>query len=236
VTLSDLGRWRSDNPLARAVARIPLPIRAKQLIVSVAVAALLVLVAVLGLVALGQSNSRGAELRKLQQQAVYEQLLLTDANQLKEAIVARLRGPDNPVIGPRERKWIFYAYESRIGDEANRLCLDAGLQPPTGSSPPAQGTCAFRQPTPHLSRLRWPGASGALAASRTTTWETAARSCGSSPTAAPRPSFPTFSLFARTDGWARSRRNSRPSPHIRRPARTRSLLPIGGRMSIRGIC
>src|SRR6516225_1205011 len=79
--------WAS---LVRVVARVPLPIRAKQLFGSLAVAALLALVAVLGLVALGQSNSRGAELRRLQQQAVYEQLLLTDATQLKEAIDTRL--------------------------------------------------------------------------------------------------------------------------------------------------
>src|SRR5947208_6750820 len=83
-------RWASDNPLVRAVARVPLPIRAKQLFGSFAVAALLALVAVLGLVALGQSNSRGTELRKLQQQGGYEQLLLTDATQLKQSIDFRL--------------------------------------------------------------------------------------------------------------------------------------------------
>src|ERR671935_714420 len=82
--------WVSDNPLTRGVARIPLPIRAKQLFGLVAVAALLALVAVLGLVALGQSNSRGTELRKLQQQGAYEQLLLTDATQLKQAILRLL--------------------------------------------------------------------------------------------------------------------------------------------------
>src|SRR5262249_308969 len=80
------------NPLVRAVARIPLPIRAKQLVGTLAVAALLALVAVLGLVGLGQSNSRGTELRRLQQQGVYEQLLLTDATQLKQLLDYR-RGP-----------------------------------------------------------------------------------------------------------------------------------------------
>src|SRR5437660_9718925 len=83
-------RWASDNPLVRAVARVPLPIRAKQLFGSVAVAALLALVAVLGLVALGQSNSRGTELRRLQQQGGYEQLLLTDATQLKQLLDFRV--------------------------------------------------------------------------------------------------------------------------------------------------
>src|SRR6516225_12323895 len=79
--------WAS---LVRVVARVPLPIRAKQLFGSLVVAALLALVAVLGLVALGQSNSRGTELRKLQQQNGYEQLLLTDATQLKQVIDLRL--------------------------------------------------------------------------------------------------------------------------------------------------
>jgi hypothetical protein len=68
--------WAS---LVHVVARVPVSIRAKQLVGTLAVAALLALVAILGLVALGQSNSRGAELRRLQQQGVYEQLLLTDA-------------------------------------------------------------------------------------------------------------------------------------------------------------
>src|SRR5262249_40562214 len=88
-------RWRSDNPLVRAFARVPLPLGAKQVFGSFAVATLLALVAVLGLVALGQSNSRGTELRRLQQQGAYEQLLLTDATQLKLAIDFRLAGHPN---------------------------------------------------------------------------------------------------------------------------------------------
>src|SRR5436190_16710759 len=81
--------WAS---LVDVVARVPLPIRAKQLVGSLVVAALLALVAVLGLVALGRSNSRGTELRRLQQQGVYEQLVLTDATQLKGLLDVRL-GP-----------------------------------------------------------------------------------------------------------------------------------------------
>ncbi len=82
MTSRAAGRTFGWAALVRAVARVPLPIRAKQLFGTLAVAALLALVAVLGLVALGQSNSRGTELRRLQQQGVYEQLLLTDATQL----------------------------------------------------------------------------------------------------------------------------------------------------------
>jgi signal transduction histidine kinase len=143
-------RWDSDNPLARAIARLPLPIRAKQLFGSLAVAALLALVAVLGLLALGQSNSRGTELRSLQQKAVYEQLLLTDATQLKEAIDKGLRPVDVPSLGPRTRRWIYWAYDETIGDEANRLCLDAGFPPVPPQGPPAGGQCVQGGTTPHL--------------------------------------------------------------------------------------
>src|SRR6266496_3834962 len=124
--------WAS---LVRVVARVPLPIRAKQLFGSVAVAALLGLVAVLGLVALGQSNSLGTELRRLQQQGVYEQLLQTDATQLKQLLDLRLgrlyRLNDRPL--PSEtpnpasyQRGFLSALDQQIGNEVTRLCLDAG--------------------------------------------------------------------------------------------------------------
>jgi signal transduction histidine kinase len=122
-------------PLVRVVARVPLPIRAKQLFGSVAVAALLALVAVLGLVALGQSNSRGTELRRLQQQGGYEQLLRTDATQLKQLLDLRLgrlyRLNDRPL--PSEtpspasyQRGFLSSLDQQIGNEFSRLCLDAG--------------------------------------------------------------------------------------------------------------
>src|SRR5215471_6152538 len=76
----------SDNPLVRAVGRIPMRLRAKLLVGFAVVGVLLALVAVLGLVALGQSNSRGTELRKLQRQAVFEENLLTDTIRLEQAL------------------------------------------------------------------------------------------------------------------------------------------------------
>ena len=116
------------NPLVRAVARIPLPIRAKQLFGTLAVAALLALVAVLGLVALGQSNSRGTELRRLQQQGGYEQLLLTDATQLKQLIDFRLFNyPDLPFHPAPYRLGYYAAFDQQLGEEFSRLCLDAGV-------------------------------------------------------------------------------------------------------------
>ena len=133
-------RWASDNPLVRAVARLPLPIRAKQLVGSIAVAALLALVAVLGLVALGQSNSRSTELRRLQQQAVYEQLLLTDATQLKTTIDYRLRPAVTPPGVPLPDS-IFAALGNLIDGEWQRLCLDGGLRPLFVEETPTPGEC-----------------------------------------------------------------------------------------------
>jgi signal transduction histidine kinase len=79
----------SDNPLVRAVARVPLPIRAKFLVPSGATVLLLVIMGVLGLrvigesndrvVALGQVQQRGTTYRDLQAEAVEIFGLLKDA-------------------------------------------------------------------------------------------------------------------------------------------------------------
>src|SRR5215471_7471972 len=135
-------RSGSDNPLVRAVARIPLPIRAKQLFGTFAVATLLALVAILGLVALGQSNSRGTELRRLQQQGAFEQLVLTDATQLQQLLDVRLgrlynlndtplrsEEPDIPAFDPHSyQRGFLSALDQRIGGEFGQLCLDAGVR------------------------------------------------------------------------------------------------------------
>src|SRR5215831_4192367 len=134
-------RSGSDNPLVRAVARVPLPIRAKQLFGTFAVAALLALGAVLGLVALGQSNSRGTELRRLQQQGGYEQLLLTDATHLRQMIDLRLSHlymlNDRPARSDEldlrhydadsYQRGFLSGLDQQIGNEFARLCVDAGV-------------------------------------------------------------------------------------------------------------
>ena len=84
-----------------AVARVPLPIRAKQLFGSFAVAALLALVAVLGLVALGQSNSRGTELRRLQQQGGLRAASPDGRDAAQTAArLPRRHGPTAPTMRP----------------------------------------------------------------------------------------------------------------------------------------
>jgi signal transduction histidine kinase len=78
-----------DNPVVRTIARIPLPIGGKLLIGFALVAALLAILAALGLVALRQSDSRGTQLRKLQETVAYARLLEGDARQMNTHIGLR---------------------------------------------------------------------------------------------------------------------------------------------------
>jgi len=95
-------RFRTrDNALVRAIGRIPLPLGAKLLIGFGLVAALLALVVVLGLIALGRSNARGSQLRALQQQTAYEQVLLSDTKQLNSLVTQHQRDSGN---GPLNRQ------------------------------------------------------------------------------------------------------------------------------------
>ena len=54
---------RADNPLVRAVARLPAKLRTKLSVAFLAIAGLLVLVSLLGVRVLGQSNSRSEGLK-----------------------------------------------------------------------------------------------------------------------------------------------------------------------------
>jgi signal transduction histidine kinase len=110
----------SDNPLVRAVARVPLPLGAKLLIGFAVVGALLAVGYTLGIVALGQSNSRGEELLRLQRRAVYLQVVLTDATQLQKTIDFRLNTP-----GPR--KSFGSGLDGAITNDFTQLCQDSGL-------------------------------------------------------------------------------------------------------------
>ena len=119
----------ADNAIVRAIARVPLPLGAKLLLGFAVVAALLVLVAALGLVALGHSNSRGVELRRLQTKAVYFQLVLTDATQLQTAIENRLQSDAST-------KRFGSGYDQAIASDFNQLCADTGF-----------GNCVGRRPS-----------------------------------------------------------------------------------------
>ena len=119
-----------DNPLVRALGRIPLRLRAKLLVGFAVVGVLLALVAVLGLVALGQSNSRGTELRKLQRQAVFEQTLLTDALRLREEFkqgqMPSIQYPKPFWHDPVALRSYFFDWLAAVGLDFDKLCVDAG--------------------------------------------------------------------------------------------------------------
>src|SRR6188472_2513922 len=112
--------WTSDNPLVRAVGRLRLPLGAKLLIGFAVVGVLLATGYILGTVALGQSNSRGEQLLRLQRRAVYLQLVLTDATQLKKSIEFRINAvsPTTAFGSP---------LDLTIVDDMDQLCVDSGF-------------------------------------------------------------------------------------------------------------
>jgi signal transduction histidine kinase len=83
-------RSRADNPLARAVARLPVTVRTKVLVALSVFVVLVVAVAVLGLRVLGQSNARGASGRTLQLRAATYEGLETQAHQLRQLLALRV--------------------------------------------------------------------------------------------------------------------------------------------------
>jgi signal transduction histidine kinase len=85
---------RADNPLVRAVGRVPVTVRTKLLVAFAGIAVLLVVLAILGLRVLGQSNSRVTALGTLQVRAATYQSLQTQARQLRQLLA--LRGAQNP--------------------------------------------------------------------------------------------------------------------------------------------
>jgi hypothetical protein len=72
-----------DNPVVRAVARVPATVNRKLLVAFVSIVVLLVTVGVLGLRVLGDSNGRVETLGSLQQRTAAYQKLQTDATQLR---------------------------------------------------------------------------------------------------------------------------------------------------------
>jgi signal transduction histidine kinase len=77
---------RLDNPVTRAVGRVPATVRTKLVLAFLAIALLLVVVALLGLRVLGQSNARAESLRALQVRAAAYQQLETGATQMRQLL------------------------------------------------------------------------------------------------------------------------------------------------------
>jgi signal transduction histidine kinase len=78
------------SSVARAVGGAPVKLRTKLLVAFAVIAALLVVVAVLGLRVLGQSNARVESLGELQQRAAAYQSLQSQAQQLRQLLAIRV--------------------------------------------------------------------------------------------------------------------------------------------------
>jgi signal transduction histidine kinase len=89
-------RWAAlvgiENRLVRSVAHVPVRVRTKLLVAFLGIAALLVLVAVLGLRVLAQANARVARLGDLQKRSSRYQVLEAHADDLAQVLGARGAG------------------------------------------------------------------------------------------------------------------------------------------------
>jgi signal transduction histidine kinase len=85
----------ADNPLVRAVARMPWRVRTKLLLAFVLIVALFVIVGVLGLGALAHSNARVDRLGTLQLRASTYKTIQTQAQELRQLLSLRVAGDPN---------------------------------------------------------------------------------------------------------------------------------------------
>ena len=80
---------RTDNPLVRAVGRVPLPVQAKFLVPSVATVVLLVVLGVLGLRVIGESNDRVVSLGQIQQRVTAYRAMQSVALEIRHLLFER---------------------------------------------------------------------------------------------------------------------------------------------------
>ena len=85
---------RVDNPMVRAVGRIPVTVAMKLLIAFASTAVLLVIIGLLGLQVIGDANQRVETLGELQQRATVYLALQTDAAELRQLLALGVGGPD----------------------------------------------------------------------------------------------------------------------------------------------
>ncbi len=91
---------RADNPLIRAVQRTPSGVQAKLLVALLGSVVLLVVVGVLGMRAIADSNDRAEALRVLQQRATAYRALQADVEQVQQLLGLRAGGPDLQAFVP----------------------------------------------------------------------------------------------------------------------------------------
>jgi len=105
-------RSAADSVFVRALARAPANVRTKLLVAFLVIAGLLVLVGVLGLRFLGQTNARVDGLGTLQLRSTQYQALETDANQLRQLLGLRSAPSASTLFGTSDtetggRRWVI---------------------------------------------------------------------------------------------------------------------------------
>jgi len=140
------GRRRIDDPLVRAVARLPVKVRTKLLIAFVGTSLLLVAVGLLAQLVLGQSNDRVASVRALQERAVEYGKLQAQAGYLRDVLAENV-APDYNVVwpdtAPAEERGVFSLSVDLIAvDGVGRIKSDAAEQ--LRSTPPTEDLVVLR--------------------------------------------------------------------------------------------
>jgi signal transduction histidine kinase len=136
-----------DNPLVRGVGRLPAKVHTKLLIAFVGTAALVVVLGLLGLRVLGQSNDRAERLGVLQERAVAYGKLDSDTRAIR-LLLNENPGPDfyavNPTIAPIGRDRTEPAIDQAVQNALVRL-RSATRADRLGFVPPADDRRVLRQ-------------------------------------------------------------------------------------------
>jgi len=120
---------RRDNPLVRAVARAPMSVRTKLLLGFAAIACLLLVVGVLGIVELSDANARVTRLADLQAHATAAQAVESDVSQYNGLLVQRANMTPNagtPVgRGAKIAPSSFFVIDATINAALTTVLSDA---------------------------------------------------------------------------------------------------------------
>ncbi len=136
----------AENPLVRAVGRLPARVRTKLLVALVGIVALFVVVGALGLRVLGQSNARVERLGALQQRAAAYRGLQTGSAQIRLLLGLRAGGSalskytGSAPSAPRS----LSSFDHTIGQTLTQLGQAAGVRE-LGFAPPADDEDVLKQ-------------------------------------------------------------------------------------------
>ena len=142
----------ADNPLVRAVGRVPAGVHAKLLVAFVGTALLVVVLGVLGLRLLGQSNERVETLGTLQVRAFGYGKLRSDASHVRGLLGQRVGGDFYEIftdLNQEKREEGGWLLDAAIASEAQLL--------PASTSPDKLGFQAPPEDERYLNRIRETG-------------------------------------------------------------------------------